>query len=117
MVYAIVSLLALIFLKWREGSTGIDITIISILVNLYTIAIMIWSIVAWAIFVKNKVPKKTLVLPIYYLAMTLLTIILVVYSISAGQEIDTLSWGWMVVSLASSLFEAIYSSYILKVVK
>jgi hypothetical protein len=118
LVYAIFAILATGYLKWREGLKGIDITLVSALLNLAFFTILIWSIVSCAVFAKNKSPKKTLVLPIYYLATTIITFIVIFISIlSTGKEVNALSWGWVVVSIISSLFEAVYASYILKGIK
>ena len=114
-IYAILSILAVIILKWREGSTGLEIKVIYVLATLYALAILIWSIVAWAVFVKNKASKKTLVLPIYYIAMMIVTFMIgFIYVLATGEQLNSLNWEWVTISILSSLFEAVYASYILK---
>jgi len=89
-----------------------------IFTGLFALAILVLSVIALVIFTKNKFKKITLVIPIYYLAVTILSFLVgVVFGfvlVSQGRPIGELSIPSIFIPLGiiASLFELIFSTYI-----
>ena len=116
-IFAIVGLFSSFFHNFETwGQTiGVDIYFISI----YSIAIFILSIVAVYSFWQNKFSKITLIIPIYYIVIFILTF---VYGLMVGfltyylgillSEIPVPPES-NIISLFTSLFELFFSMYVL----
>jgi len=84
----------------------------------YALAIFVLSIVAMSVFVKAKLPPITWVLPIYHLVFFIVLIVTSVFllflSYKRGILIDQVTLPKMLwIGMVSSVFEVIYSTYIL----
>jgi len=69
------------------------------------------------LFIKEKRPKKVLVLPIYYLAFMVIIIIASIIIAASGTYYEATGPGWTIISIVSSLFEGLYALYILRIFK
>lgn len=119
-VYAILGLLdALVFTGAKETAGQISNLYLLFIGILIPLGIFILSIVALTIFIRSKFAKITLVIPIYHIIATILIvgygivwgIVMVMQGVEAsGQLIPP---GLVLIGIISSLFELIFSSYIL----
>lgn len=118
-VYAIIGLLdSFVFSGMKETFGQISIIWI-IIVSLFELAIFILGIVALVIFIKNKFSKITLVIPIYHLiAAVLIFIYGIAWGVLSAVEGNPIPEqlippGMIAIGTISSLFELIFSIYIL----
>ncbi|MBM3233352.1 hypothetical protein FJZ18_04265 [Candidatus Pacearchaeota archaeon] len=112
-IFAVSGILLSLYLKFIEKEN----LILSILSSVLFLTILIWSIVALALFIKEKRPKKVLVLPIYYLAFMVIIIIASIIIAASGTYYEATGPGWTIISIVSSLFEGLYALYILRIFK
>lgn len=117
-VYAILGLLdSLVFSGMK--TVGQISPIWSIIVTLSQFAMFILSIIALVIFIKNKFAKITFVIPIYHLifivVINIFGIAWVVISALQGNPVNEISTppGTVAIGTISSLFELLFSIYIL----
>ena len=118
-VYAIIGLLdSLVFSGMKETFGQVSI-LWTVLVGIYAFAIFVLSIIALVLFIKNKLAKITIVIPIYHLVSAVLIffygIIWGVVSAVQGNPINEqlIPPGLIVIGVVSSLFELIFSIYVL----
>ncbi|MBS3072326.1 hypothetical protein J4477_00650 [Candidatus Pacearchaeota archaeon] len=117
--YAIIGILDSLFLSGMKETFGQISILWMVFVSLFEFAIFILSIIALVVFIKNKLPKVTLIMPIYHL---ITAVLILIYGFAwgilsavqgnpiAGQLIPP---GMIAIGVISSLFELIFSIYIL----
>lgn len=118
-IYAIIGLLdSLVFSGMKETIGQISI-LWQVIVMIVVFAIFVLSIIALVIFIKNKFAKITLVIPIYYLVTTVLIFLYgMIWGVVLAVQGDLIneqpiSPVLLVIGIISSLFELIFSVYIL----
>ncbi len=118
-IYAIIGLLdSLVFSGMKETMGQISI-LWQVIVMIVVFAIFVLSIIALVIFIKNKFAKITLVIPIYYLVTTVLIFLYgMIWGVVLAVQGDLIneqpiSPVLLVIGIISSLFELIFSVYIL----
>ena len=118
-VYAIIGLLdSLVFSGMKETFGQVSI-LWKVIVGIYAFAIFVLSIIALVLFIKNKLAKIILVIPIYHLVSAVLIlfygIIWGVVSAVQGNPINEqlIPPGLIAMGVVSSLFELIFSIYVL----
>ena len=117
--YAIIGILDSLFLSGMKETFGQISILWMVFVSLFEFVIFILSIIALVVFIKNKLPKVTLIMPIYHL---ITAVLILIYGFAwgilsavqgnpiAGQLIPP---GMIAIGVISSLFELIFSIYIL----
>jgi len=117
--YAIIGILDSLFLSGMKETFGQISILWMVFVSLFEFTIFILSIIALVVFIKNKLPKVTLIMPIYHL---ITAVLILIYGFAwgilsavqgnpiAGQLIPP---GMIAIGVISSLFELIFSIYIL----
>ncbi|MBI4450436.1 hypothetical protein HY642_00545 [Candidatus Woesearchaeota archaeon] len=107
------------FFTGSKTTVGQVSTVYALFIGLFEFAVLALSVVAIYLFIKNKFSKLALALPIYHVATAIL---LVVYgfiwgvtSAVQGNPITDMSItpGLIAYGVISSLFELVFSSYIL----
>lgn len=118
-IYAIIGLLdSLVFSGTKETFGQISI-LWQVIVMIFVFAIFVLSIIALFIFIKNKFAKITLVIPIYYLVSTVLLFFYgIIWGVVSAVQGDLINEqlippGLLVIGIISSLFELIFSVYVL----
>lgn len=120
----ILGLPASIYSLIGSDSFGTIFGIYSAIVGFVGVIVIVLSVVAWVKFVKAKLPKKTLVVPIFYLANFIVLLIMMfimalfagIKAGLAGSEVVDFSVpiGIYVWDILASLFMLGYSIHILK---
>ncbi|MFP4403155.1 MAG: hypothetical protein ACLFPJ_02280 [Candidatus Woesearchaeota archaeon] len=119
LVYAIIGLLDSFVFSGMKETFGQISTIWMIIGSLFGLIKFILSIIALIIFIKKKFSKITLVIPIYHLVATVLLFIYGfawgILSAVQGNSINEqlIPPGMIAIGIISSLFELIFSIYIL----
>ncbi|MBW2975292.1 hypothetical protein KY366_06240 [Candidatus Woesearchaeota archaeon] len=119
LAYAVIGLLDSLVFSGMQQEIGDIPALWMIFVNIFAFAILVLSIIALILFIKKKLARVTLVLPIYHL---LASVFVFLYGIIWGMLLvaqgapiaaQVIPPGMLIIGMVSSLFELGFSGYIL----
>lgn len=118
-IWAVIGLIDSFFITGSKETFGQINMVYTLLLWLFVFAILVLSIIALVLFIKNKFSKISLVLPIYHIVAVILIIVYgIIWGVTSAilgnpitnQAVTSLLIG---IGIISSLFELVFSGYIL----